>query len=52
MHTRLEETLFYPAVREVDEDLVLESYEEHDNVKAMLRNWQSLVQMTKRMMQK
>ncbi len=28
-HMLIEEELFYPAIREVDEDLILESYEEH-----------------------
>jgi hemerythrin-like domain-containing protein len=28
-HMTIEQDIFYPAIREVDEDLVLESYEEH-----------------------
>ncbi len=28
-HMLIEEELFYPAVRELDEDLILEAYEEH-----------------------
>ena len=28
-HMAIEQEIFYPAVREVDEDLILESYEEH-----------------------
>src|SRR5690348_16315686 len=37
LHTKIEETIFYPAAKEADEDLVLEAYEEDDNVKAMIR---------------
>ena len=43
VHSQLEETIFYPALKaktrkNTDEsDEVLEAYEEHDNVKAMLR---------------
>jgi hemerythrin-like domain-containing protein len=37
MHTKLEEKLFYPEAEEVDEDTVLEAYEEHDVVKGLLR---------------
>ena len=38
-HTRLEETIFYPAMEEHDElkDMVLESLEEHKQVKTVLR---------------
>lgn len=40
MHTKLEESIFYPAAKEADEDLVLEAFEEHDNVKTMIRKLQ------------
>ena len=38
-HTRLEETIFYPAMEEHEElkDMVLESLEEHKQVKTVLR---------------
>jgi hemerythrin superfamily protein len=38
-HTRLEETIFYPAIEEYEElkDMVLESLEEHKQVKTVLR---------------
>jgi hemerythrin superfamily protein len=40
-HTRCEEEIFYPAVREVGsakaEDMILEAYEEHHVVKTMMR---------------
>jgi len=38
-HTRIEETVFYPAMQEHDElkDMVLESLEEHKQVKTILR---------------
>lgn len=38
-HTRLEETIFYPAMQEHEElkDMVLESVEEHRQVKTLLR---------------
>ena len=38
-HTRLEETIFYPAMEEHEElkDMVLESLEEHRQVKTVLR---------------
>jgi hemerythrin superfamily protein len=38
-HTRLEETIFYPAMEEHDKlkDMVLESLEEHKQVKTVLR---------------
>ena len=37
-HTHIEETVFYPAVKEADElkDMVLESLEEHKQVKTLL----------------
>jgi hemerythrin superfamily protein len=41
LHTKLEETIFYPAVRGIDgeeaKDMVLEAYEEHHVVKNVLR---------------
>lgn len=37
MHADLEERIFYKAAREADEDLVLESYEEHAAMKNMLK---------------
>jgi hemerythrin-like domain-containing protein len=37
LHTKLEEGIFYPAAKEADKDMVLESLEEHAGVKAMLR---------------
>ena len=38
-HTRIEETVFYPAMQEYEElaDMVLESIEEHKQVKKLLR---------------
>ncbi|MGH7873155.1 MAG: hemerythrin domain-containing protein [Candidatus Binatia bacterium] len=43
-HTRIEETVFYPAVAENDElkDMVLESLEEHKQVKTLLREMENL----------
>lgn len=37
MHADIEERIFYKAAREADEDLVLESYEEHAAMKNMLK---------------
>jgi hemerythrin superfamily protein len=41
MHTKIEETIFYPAVRGIDteeaKDMVLEAYEEHHVVKMILK---------------
>jgi Hemerythrin HHE cation binding domain len=39
MHARIEETIFYPAMEEHEElkDMVLESLEEHRQMKAILR---------------
>ena len=44
-HTRIEETVFYPAMAKRDElkDMVLESLEEHKQVKTLLREMDSLV---------
>ena len=37
VHTRIEEEIFYPAVRgKIDKDLLLESYVEHDGAKALI----------------
>jgi hemerythrin superfamily protein len=43
-HTRLEETIFYPAIEEYQElkDMVLESLEEHKQVKTVLREMSRL----------
>lgn len=36
MHTKFEEEIFYPAVKENAKDLVMESYVEHDLIKNLL----------------
>ena len=43
-HTRIEETVFYPAMQEYDElkDMVLESHEEHKQVKTLLKEMDNL----------
>ena len=43
-HTPLEETIFYPAIEEYEElkDMVLESLEEHKQVKTVLREMSRL----------
>lgn len=43
-HTHIEETVFYPAVGKIDElkDMVLESLEEHKQVKTLLREMENL----------
>ncbi|HVO95460.1 MAG TPA: hemerythrin domain-containing protein [Terriglobales bacterium] len=43
-HTHIEETVFYPAVGEKEElkDMVLESVEEHKQVKTLLREMENL----------
>jgi hemerythrin superfamily protein len=43
-HTFIEETIFYPAVAKNDElkDMVLESLEEHKQVKTLLREMENL----------
>jgi len=43
-HARIEETVFYPAMQEHDElkDMVLESLEEHKQIKTMLREIDNL----------
>jgi hemerythrin superfamily protein len=44
IHTRVEESVFYPAMQEYDElkDMVLESIEEHKQVKKLLREMDRL----------
>lgn len=44
VHTRLEETIFYPALEKSDEtrDITLEAFEEHRLVKQLLSELQSL----------
>ena len=43
-HTHVEETVFYPAIAKNDElkDMVLESLEEHKQVKTLLREMENL----------
>lgn len=43
-HTHIEETVFYPAVEQIEElkDMVLESLEEHKQVKTLLREMENL----------
>src|SRR5215213_1953702 len=43
-HTYIEETIFYPALREHEEleDIVLEAFEEHKQVKTLLREISAL----------
>ena len=43
-HTHIEEAVFYPAVAKIDElkDMVLESLEEHKQVKTLLREMENL----------
>lgn len=36
LHMTIEEKVFYPGVRELDEELILESFEEHDAAKMVL----------------
>ena len=45
IHTHIEETVFYPALEKREElkDLVLEAYEEHKQVKTLLREISNLV---------
>lgn len=40
MHAHIEEVIFYPAIKKIDESLVLESYEEHDVVKNLIAKGQ------------
>ena len=44
IHTRIEEEIFYPALKEADEtrDITLEAYEEHNVVKTLLGELASL----------
>jgi hemerythrin superfamily protein len=44
VHTRIEETIFYPALEQADEtrDITLEAFEEHRLVKQLLGELQSL----------
>ena len=44
IHTRIEESVFYPALAEREElkDMVLESLEEHKQVKTLLREMENL----------
>jgi len=44
LHTRMEETIFYPAMEEHEEltDMVLESLEEHKQIKTIIREMSKL----------
>jgi len=44
VHARIEETIFYPAIKEADEtrDITLEAFEEHRLVKQLLGELQSM----------
>jgi hemerythrin superfamily protein len=44
VHAEIEETIFYPALREADEthDIILEGYEEHKVVKTLLAELEKL----------
>jgi len=44
-HTRIEESIFYPAMEKKEElkDMVLESYEEHKQIKNLLSEMDTLV---------
>jgi len=44
IHTRIEETIFYPALKDTDEtrDITLEAFEEHKLVKTLLGELESL----------
>ncbi len=42
MHTKVEEAIFYPAVKKIEPDLVLEANEEHANIKTMIRKLQRI----------
>ena len=50
LHTRLEETIFYPAMEEHEElqDMVLESLEEHKQVKTILKDLSKLASTSER----
>ena len=49
IHARIEETIFYPAVQEHEElkDMVLESLEEHRQVKTLLKEGLLLIEWVK-----
>lgn len=53
-HTRVEESIFYPAMEEHDElkDMVLESLEEHRQVKTLLREMSRLSPASEKFMPK
>ena len=38
-HTKIEETIFYPAVKSIAPDLILESFEEHAAIKGVIRRF-------------
>lgn len=44
VHAKIEETIFYPALREADEthDIILEGYEEHKVIKTLLAELDTL----------
>lgn len=42
LHMKLEEKIFYPVAKEIDDDAILEALEEHQNVKTMLRKISSI----------
>src|ERR1044071_2184393 len=46
VHTHIEETVFYPKLRQYEElqDMVLEAYEEHKQVKTLIREIEGLVE--------
>ena len=50
LHTRMEETIFYPAMEEHEElkDMVLESLEEHKQIKTVLREMSKLSSTSER----
>lgn len=41
LHTQIEEKVFYPATKQLDKDLILEAYEEHDVVKDLIEKIQA-----------
>jgi hemerythrin superfamily protein len=38
VHTKLEEEIFYPAIKEINEELVAESIEEHNVIKTLIKD--------------
>lgn len=46
VHTHIEETVFYPKIKEYEDlkDLVLEAFEEHKQVKTLIREIDNLVE--------